>query len=655
MIVTPKNTRDILLQATGTRVASNFLSMEEKPSVISIYNNILSNLDTLSAEATKFGITTEKTNLTNKVNALTTYLGTLNTPVAWNVLTNITFITRTEFDQKFVDVSVAEKLLRDVLSSRGTIEAYLTVPSISVTADSTGNVSGGVLASSGGIFSVFAGISNITTGAGVVYSVVSQSGCTVSINSTSGVFYPTSLSSSSANATLRAQLPAAYGSISVDRVYSISKVNTGSPGPKGDNGPQGAQARIAYTLIDGGSMNSFPSSLTVAGDTLPSSGAWGATRAWQVSPYTSISAGQSLFQSNGLFDPVTGYTTWYVPYLSNLKVGTLSVLTTDTGTLTIGANGFLRGGQSAYNTGNGFWQGYDSGVYKMSIGTDGNRLTYDGSILKIDVYGGAVEFGKTSVSSSVLLATRDTNTTLPGVYLLDSSTSNSAMLYVANTSSFTGNQLVSFSATKGESLRATTNDSAQFCTVFQNLGGSTTAIALAGTTHSGYAGVGDGSMNIADGYLPFTGIHIGLLYKNESYELGDIVESIKPIIKKGISNTMLEVKPVTTYRAKAVFGVISGESLYENYLGLTMQEWYELDDKYIGLHINSVGEGCINVCGIGGNIESGDLITSSSIRGKGMKQKGSLVRNYTVAKATESVTFEHPEEIKQISCTYMCG
>jgi hypothetical protein len=73
------------------------------------------------------------------------------------------------------------------------------------------------------------------------------------------------------------------------------------------------------------------------------------------------------------------------------------------------------------------------------------------------------------------------------------------------------------------------------------------------------------------------------------------------------------------------------------------------------LSINSLGEGCINVCGENGNIEIGDYITTSSIPGKGMKQADDLMRNYTVAKARESVTFASPTEVKQIACSYHAG
>ena len=53
------------------------------------------------------------------------------------------------------------------------------------------------------------------------------------------------------------------------------------------------------------------------------------------------------------------------------------------GDITLDSSGFIKGGQTAYNTGTGFWLGYSSG-YKFSIGSPtGNRITWDGSALNI--------------------------------------------------------------------------------------------------------------------------------------------------------------------------------------------------------------------------------------------------------------------------------
>jgi hypothetical protein len=62
------------------------------------------------------------------------------------------------------------------------------------------------------------------------------------------------------------------------------------------------------------------------------------------------------------------------------SLGTLSV----TGALSIGAGGSLASGQTAYNTGTGFWMEYNGGTPRLSLGAAaGNRVTWDGSTLTI--------------------------------------------------------------------------------------------------------------------------------------------------------------------------------------------------------------------------------------------------------------------------------
>ncbi len=54
------------------------------------------------------------------------------------------------------------------------------------------------------------------------------------------------------------------------------------------------------------------------------------------------------------------------------------------GSFICSTSGYIRGGQTAYDTGIGFWLGYDSAAYKFSIGNSaGNKLTWDGSALSI--------------------------------------------------------------------------------------------------------------------------------------------------------------------------------------------------------------------------------------------------------------------------------
>ena len=55
------------------------------------------------------------------------------------------------------------------------------------------------------------------------------------------------------------------------------------------------------------------------------------------------------------------------------------------------------------------------------------------------------------------------------------------------------------------------------------------------------------------------------------------------------------------------------------------------------------------------HIEKGDLITTSNTTGKGMKQADDIIRNYTVAKAREDVTFSSAGDTAMIGCIYLCG
>lgn len=64
------------------------------------------------------------------------------------------------------------------------------------------------------------------------------------------------------------------------------------------------------------------------------------------------------------------------------EAGSLGTLAVD-GALTMGTAGHLKGGQTAYATGTGFFLGYSGGAYKLSIGAPGSMLTWDGATLTV--------------------------------------------------------------------------------------------------------------------------------------------------------------------------------------------------------------------------------------------------------------------------------
>ena len=74
-------------------------------------------------------------------------------------------------------------------------------------------------------------------------------------------------------------------------------------------------------------------------------------------------------------------------------------------------------------------------------------------------------------------------------------------------------------------------------------------------------------------------------------------------------------------------------------------------------NIAAIGDGFVLVNNQNGDIEIGDYITTASgSGGYGCKQSDDLLHNYTVAKATDGVTWSNESTTyKLLACTYHCG
>lgn len=87
---------------------------------------------------------------------------------------------------------------------------------------------------------------------------------------------------------------------------------------------------------------------------------------------------------------------------NEISVSTLSSLAADLGTVTAGtialaSSGLIRAGQTAYNTGTGFWLGFDGATPKFSLGnSSGSNVTWNGTALAVS--------GGTFTASSILTA-----------------------------------------------------------------------------------------------------------------------------------------------------------------------------------------------------------------------------------------------------------
>ena len=105
------------------------------------------------------------------------------------------------------------------------------------------------------------------------------------------------------------------------------------------NGSQGTSARICFARVPSNPTPVSGSIVTSGGASFPTSGqsttTWGFAATWVASD-PSPSSTNSLYQSDGSYDPVTNQTSWSTPYISSLRVGALSAISADLGSITAG-------------------------------------------------------------------------------------------------------------------------------------------------------------------------------------------------------------------------------------------------------------------------------------------------------------------------------
>jgi hypothetical protein len=162
-----------------------------------------------------------------------------------------------------------------------------------------------------------------------------------------------------------------------------------------------------------------------------------------------------------------------------------------------------------------------------------------------------------------------------------------------------------------------------------------------------------GSINSEVAYTTFTGQHPTLI-SGSLPVIGSILKSTGNVIyREGISNAWVESSVCTSENDKAVVGVYAGEWSTKSSISVSGSMSYVY---------NAIGEGQVLVTDLGGDIEVGDYISSSTRSGHGQKQSDDILRNYTVAKANESIDWSSVDpdselgfKSKLIACTYHCG
>jgi hypothetical protein len=114
---------------------------------------------------------------------------------------------------------------------------------------------------------------------------------------------------------------------------SSAVVAVGYSGSNGTAGAAGASYVTAYCASATTSTTTAPSA-TTGKTSLPATNSGGITGTWSAT-VPSLTSGQYLYQSDGIYDPTTNQVTWSIPYWSSLKVGNLSAITVNTGNLTV--------------------------------------------------------------------------------------------------------------------------------------------------------------------------------------------------------------------------------------------------------------------------------------------------------------------------------
>jgi hypothetical protein len=166
------------------------------------------------------------------------------------------------------------------------------------------------------------------------------------------------------------------------------------------SGSNGSSSRICYAKSTSTSLSSIPATYQTSGpSSFPPTNTWGGGETWQATPY-SLAVNEALFQSDGIYNPTTDLTTWNSPYLSTLKVGSLSAISANLGTITAGSlnavnitGSDLTIGSSPAISGTSM-TGTGSHIYndgRMVVGNSTNSMVFDGTTLTIN--GNIVAYG----------------------------------------------------------------------------------------------------------------------------------------------------------------------------------------------------------------------------------------------------------------------
>lgn len=486
----------------------------------------------------------------------------------------------------------------------------------------------------------------------------------------------------------------------ITKRFNISKVRQGLAGPTGNTGTQGARGSgTFYVSGQNAWSDSVANTAAAAGGgkqlndvvTQYNASTFSQTRSWNGSAWVVIT---QAIDGNLLISGSVGATQISASYV---YAGVVNASQVNAGTFT---------GRTFQTSATGKRVVIDAVAATVVI--------YDASSNIVGRLGGSTDGGiwGTSVSGSSLSAFGAVvQGSQHGYYATSSGTATGSCFYAAPNISSRGLEILKAAnnAIPAAEIRVTggtgnglyiNNTGSSGITLYgraANVGshgvvGENTATLNSVQGGLGYLGVnpGAGAFGVyagRGGVAPFTGQHDGVMEAAAVIEPGDILVDVRVLARPSINDAITLVARSSQANQKTAVGVFVSRRQFNGFVPAGLAEDYDAEEPDEGgslvkvrrtrmvrqfadmmwnhdlVVMNSLGEGLINVCARGGNIEAGDFLTTSPVPGKGMRQVDGLLsllpdgilRNHTVARARESVTFTGPNQIRQIACIYLCG
>ena len=191
------------------------------------------------------------------------------------------------------------------------------------------------------------------------------------------------------------------------------------------------EPRKGYTRVTGSPTVLFATITTAGTGSFPSSAQslanWGFSATW-VGADPSPTSTDTLLISDGVYDSGSGNIVWSTPYVASLPKETVAQLAGNSGsfaingTLTMSPTGAVRGGQTDYATGTGYFLGYSGSAYKFSIGSASNYFRYDGT--NVSLFGGTFTSGSSPAISGNTMTGSGALINANGTFALGTATNN---------------------------------------------------------------------------------------------------------------------------------------------------------------------------------------------------------------------------------------